>query len=266
MNIFKHELRMHLKSTIIWSVSIFIYVFMAMMKYDATSTAAGSLASLIDNMPKALQVMIGGGNFDLTTPVGFFAATFLYIALLGAVHGGMLGAGILSKEERDKTSEFLLVKPVTRNRLVSYKLLSAFVLVTIISFVFFIASILAVGSSSNPFEFYFTDISRLSLGYYMIEIIFLSLGLLISTIVKKVRLAAPLTALVLFILLFFSIFAEMFEQVDFLKYLSPFSWMDAKYLLGVFSYPVAFIVISIVTVIASIIISFKLYNRKEMEI
>ena len=264
MNILKHELRMHLKSTIMWSVSMLLFVFLAMLDFHATSN--GDLTSIIDSMPKALQVMIGVGNFDLTYPAGFFATVFIYIAIMGGVHGGMLGAGLLSKEERNKTSEFLLVKPVTRSKIIISKLSAAFILVTVVSFMVFIYSQLIVASYSDPFKFYFTDISKLILGYYIIEIIFLCIGLLISTIIKRNRLVEPITGLILFLMYFFKLFADMFTQVDFLKYLSPFSWFDATYLLGVYDYPIDFIIISIATVIISIVLSLIIYNRKEMEI
>ena len=111
MNIILHELRIHLKSIIIWSISIALFIMMSMVKFDATSGTGADFIKLIESMPKALQVMIGGGYFDLLLPIGFFGATFLYIMFLGAIHGSMLGASILAKEERDKTTEFLLVKP-----------------------------------------------------------------------------------------------------------------------------------------------------------
>lgn len=266
MNIILRELKLHFKSIIIWSISMFIFVYMAMMKFDATSTAAGSLAAIVDNMPKAIQVMIGGGHFDLSSPIGFFAATFLYIALLGAVHGSMTGASILSKEERDKTAEFILVKPITRSRLVFLKMVASFIIVTILSIVVFIASQLVVGTALNSTMEYFGDVTKLSLGYYLIEIIFLFLGIFISTTMKRVKLATPITSLVLFITFFFSIFAQLFTQVEFLKYLSPFSWFDPTYLLGVFDFEIPFIIVYIVVLIISIALSFKFYNKREMEI
>lgn len=263
MNIFKNELKLNLKSTILWSLSMFIFIFMMMI--DFNSTKNGDLSSIIDAMPKALQVMIGGGNFDLSSPAGFFAAAFLYIALLGAVHGCMLGAGILSKEERNKTAEFLLVKPVTRSKILISKLLAALIMATIVSLMVLIYSQLIVASYSDPFKFYFNDISKLVLGYYIIEIIFLCIGLFISTIVKRNRIVYPITSLILFLMFFFKLFSDMFTQVDFLKYLSPFSWFDSKYLLGVSEYLSSFTLISILTVIISIALSLLIYNRKEIE-
>lgn len=43
----------------------------------------------------------------------------------------MLGSGIISKEERDKTAEFLLVKPVSRAHIMTAKLLAALTLLAV---------------------------------------------------------------------------------------------------------------------------------------
>jgi ABC-2 type transport system permease protein len=44
--------------------------------------------------------------------------------LCGSIFAMLLASGILSKEESDKTIEFLLSKPVTRNNIINQKLLS----------------------------------------------------------------------------------------------------------------------------------------------
>ena len=45
---------------------------------------------------------------------------------MATVHAAMLGADIISKEERDKTAEFLFVKPISRNKIIISKLLGSF--------------------------------------------------------------------------------------------------------------------------------------------
>ncbi|MCI0502848.1 MAG: ABC transporter permease [Fusobacteria bacterium] len=266
MNIILHELRIHLKSIIIWSISIALLIMMSMVKYDAISGTGADFIKLIESMPKALQVMIGGGYFDLLLPIGFFGASFLYIMFLGAIHGSMLGASILAKEERDKTTEFLLVKPVTRSKLVAMKLIAALLIIAMMTIVVFFSAQFIVGSYSDPSTLYFKEISQLVAGYLMIELIFMASGLFISIVIKRVRFAASLASLILFLTLFLNIFAELFEKVDFLKYFSPFSWFDPKLLLGILDLPSIFIFLGIIAIIIPVALSFYFYNRREMEI
>lgn len=119
-------------------------------------------------MQKALGVKIS----NIASLLGYYSFVLVYIVLIGSVQGCNLGLNILSKEERDKTAEFLLVKPVKRSKLVALKLGTAFILAIIVSLTVFVASQIIVGSSSEPFHLYFWEVAKLSLDYYLIEIVF----------------------------------------------------------------------------------------------
>ena len=54
---------------------------------------------------------------------------------MATIHAAMLGATIIAKEERDKTAEFLFVKPVSRSKIISFKLLVALVNIVILTIV-----------------------------------------------------------------------------------------------------------------------------------
>ena len=156
---------------------------------------AGGFLEILKGYPEAVQKALGVEMSNITSLLGYYSFVLVYIVLIGSVQGCNLGLNILSKEERDKTAEFLLVKPV-----------------------------------------------------------------------KRVRLAAAVASLLLFLTFFFNIFSELFTEVDFLKYLSPFSWFDPKYLLGLVDYPILLAVIGGATILLSIILSFVFYNKKDVEI
>ncbi|GJM78594.1 hypothetical protein HMSSN139_10900 [Paenibacillus sp. HMSSN-139] len=98
---------------IIWSVCLFLLVVSGMSKYSAYS-AGGASSEVFDTMPRTIKALLGMGSFDVTQMAGFFAMLFLYIELTVAIHAVLLGSGIIAKEERDKTVEFLMAKPVSR--------------------------------------------------------------------------------------------------------------------------------------------------------
>jgi ABC-2 type transport system permease protein len=111
MLIFKRELRAHRKSLILWSAAILLVIVSALGKYSTAVASGQSINALFDQIPEAIKAVLGMGNFDLSTISGFYGMCYLYLALLAAVHAVLLGANIIAKEERDKTTEFLLVKP-----------------------------------------------------------------------------------------------------------------------------------------------------------
>src|SRR5665647_2096234 len=110
MNVFIVEMRAHRKGLIIWAFGIIFMVVAGMGKYVALSSSGQSMKEVFSQMPKSMQIIFGIGSFDLSKASGYYGMLFLYLALMATIHAAMLGACLLSKEERDKTAEFLLSK------------------------------------------------------------------------------------------------------------------------------------------------------------
>lgn len=266
MNIFLKELRSHSRSLLIWSISLILFTAMAMVKYDATSSVGGGMTELVMAMPKAFQSMLGLGYFDINSPIGFFGATFIYLVLLGAIHGGMLGANILSSEERDKTSEFLMVKPVTRKQVVLSKMLASMFIILIFNMIVTVASISIVNSYGKNGETFSADILALMAGFLIVELIFFMTGFFLSTVLKRSRLAPSLVTTVLLVTFMMSVLADMFDKIKWFRYFSPFSYFDPKVMLGYIDFNLIQVGIGIVTFLTLLILSFVFYERRDLEI
>lgn len=266
MNIFLKEIKSHTRSLIIWSVSLILFVSMAMVKYKATSAVGGGMMELVKAMPKAFQSMLGLGYFDIISPIGFFGATFIYLMLLGAIHGGMLGANILSSEERDKTSEFLMVKPVTRSMVVFSKMCASLVMIVLFNIVVTLASISIVNSYGKGEATFTGDILALMAGFFVIELIFFIIGFFLSTVLKRAKFAPSLVTSILLITFIMSVLADMFDSVKWFKYLSPFSYFDPKVMLGFIDFNPVQVTLGILSILVFGALSFVFYNRRDLEI
>ena len=126
MNIFLRELKANLKSLLIWGGIMFLFISLGMEEFSAYEGNPEMLA-ILDSMPPALLSAFNFNAFNLTTVTGFFGVMFTYFALLSTIFAIMLGSDIISKEERDKTVEFALTLPIPRRKLVTSKILAAFV-------------------------------------------------------------------------------------------------------------------------------------------
>jgi ABC-2 type transport system permease protein len=78
---------------------------------------------LFKTFPKPVLVIAGINGLDVGTVIGYFGVLYLYILLMATIHAAMIGAEVISKEERDRTSEFLYPKPISRSKIVTEKLL-----------------------------------------------------------------------------------------------------------------------------------------------
>jgi len=124
MNIYFRELKAHRLGLLFWCLGIVAMIAAGMAKYAAFAEAGQSLDAMLAGIPKAVQVVFGFSGFNLAKASGFYGVLFLYVAVMAAVHATLLGANLISKEERDRTSEFLYAKPISRGTAVTAKLLA----------------------------------------------------------------------------------------------------------------------------------------------
>lgn len=134
MNLFLHEMKSYWKFLLFWSIGIVAMIGGGMGKFTAIYGSAGSgIGTMLAQLPKAFLAMFGMVNLEVTSLAGYYGVIHFYLVIMGAIYAIILGAGILAKEERDKTAEFLMVKPVTRSWVLVQKLLAG--LIYILAFV-----------------------------------------------------------------------------------------------------------------------------------
>lgn len=192
-------------------------------KYTAYSS--GATGAIFSEMPYSLKALLGIGSFDVTTMSGFYAFLFPYIEITAAIHAVLLGSGIIAKEERDKTTEFLMVKPVSRASIITSKFLAALVNVVIVNVVTLISSILMV-AAYNKGKDISGVVAAFLLSMFIVQLIFLSLGAVLSAILKNAKTSGSLAAGILFGCYVISKITDLTDRVNFLNVLSLFKYFN----------------------------------------
>ncbi len=264
MNIFIRELKANLKSLVIWSAIIAVMIIMALAKYSAFAGDPQTL-KLLDSMPPALLDALSMRAFNLTTLSGFYGIMFSYFALMSAMAAAMWGSDTISKEERDKTVEFSLVLPVSRSRVVTAKSLAA--LVNCVAFVLITwgVSLVAV-RSHNPNQAFYDFLSLEMQAMFVITLIFLALGLLLGCAMKQYKLSGSTAVAIILVTYFMSIISGMQENLDFLKYLTPFKYFDAGILLRNGKMDSTYLLLSATIIVVSVIAAYWIYNKRDLYI
>ncbi|RSD25936.1 ABC transporter permease subunit [Mesobacillus subterraneus] len=266
MNIFKREMKANRKSLIIWSIGVIFMVASGMGKYSSLEGAGGqSMNALMADMPKSLQAIMGTGSLDLSTPIGYYGVLFLYLAVMAAIHAAMLGSNIISKEERDKTIEFLLVKPISRTRMMTSKLVAALVNIVIFNLVTFASSVGLVQKFADGEEV-IGDISMLMGGMFILQLIFLVIGTAIAAFFKNAKKATSLATGILLFLFIISIAIDMNEKLDGLKYFTPFKYFDAKLMLKEGGFEPLYLGLSAIVFVGLTIVTYTFYRKRDMNI
>lgn len=264
MNIFFREIKTNLKSLLIWSAIITLLIMIAVAKFSAFAGNPDMLA-MLDSMPPVMMEALSMNAFNLTTLSGFYGLMFIYFSLMGAIAAAMWGSDIISKEERDKTVEFSLVLPVSRSRVVTAKALAALVNCILFVLITWAVSLVAV-QSYQPDQDFFNFLALEMLAMFLIELIFLAIGLLLGCAMKRYKLSGSTAVAIILTTYFLSIISAMQEQLDFLKYITPFKYFDAGELFRTGSLDTTYLVLTTVIIVISLVVAYWTYNRRDLYI
>ncbi|MEK5440576.1 MULTISPECIES: ABC transporter permease subunit [unclassified Fredinandcohnia] len=261
MNVFLREMKAYRKSLIIWSIGLVLLIFMGNTEYSSLSSSGQSLNELVESMPKALQALMGTGTLDLSTPIGYFAVLYLYLLLMATIHASMMGASIIAKEERDKTFEFLFVKPITRTKVITMKLVAAFINLVVFNAVTTIATIL-IFEMDHGIE----DLLKLMGGMFILQILFLVLGSALAATIRKPKRAAPIATGILLLTFILSIVIDLSEKLEVLKYVVPFKYFTAENMLTGDGFEAVFVMISVCLTVILTALTYVFYKKRDLNV
>lgn len=268
MNMLKMELKRGLKPLAIWSIVciLLIILFMSMFPSMKDSGMQELVNTKMDAMPKALLEAFNLENMpDFSKLNEYFAYVFQYIVIAGSIYGGILGSKALIKEESEGTIEFLYAQPVSRTKIVTMKILSSVIIFYLFVMVMALASIgisLLVKPEGLKVLDLVMDMKLLFGGFFLIGLVFMSIGFLISVVINNLRLAMPISTGIFFTTYLLGTFSGMIGNLEFLKYFSPFHYAVPSELLKN-GFQTSNIVISIVIIIVTITSTYFIYRKKD---
>jgi ABC-2 type transport system permease protein len=264
MNIFKRELKANFRSLLIWGGVVVLFIILGVSKFSAYYNNPDML-SFLNSLPESVLKILNTQAFNLTTVTGFFGIMFTYSALLLGISATMWGSDIIAKEQRDKTVEFSLTLPVTRNRVVFSKTLAALVNCIILLLINLGVSIASAQPYQPDSEFY-RFMALCTLALFFIQIVFLAIGVLLGCALKRYKMASSMALFVLLGTYFISVATTLDQNLGFLKFLSPFTYFDPAALLHDSTINIGFVGLSVVIVAVTLYAAKVTYTRRDLYI
>ncbi|MHB1418981.1 MAG: ABC transporter permease subunit [Bacillota bacterium] len=262
MNMYLHELKSLRKTTLIWTCALIALAGIYFSVYPGIVNDAADFTQLLSGYPAPLRAALGISLDNITSILGFYSMVFSFITLCGAIQAMILGVSILSKEARERTTDFLLVKPVSRPAIVSAKLLAALTMLLATNVLYFAAaSILAsIVKTSDYSSIVFLMIN---LTLFFIQLMFLAIGVVISVFFTQLKSVLPLSLGVVFG--FYIIGAVIATgKNDAARYISPFKYFDVSYIIKNASFEAPYLITSAVIIIVAIAASYIIYAKKDI--
>jgi ABC-2 type transport system permease protein len=265
MNLFLRELRAHRKSLLFWCIGMMFLVFTSMVKYANLQASGQSISGLLDQFPHAVKVIFGINGFDLSSISGYYGVMYLYIALAATIHALLLGTEIITKEERDKTAEFLFVKPLSRAKIITTKLSAGVSNVLIVTLVTLVTSVVTV-RYYNTGESITNDILLLMGGLLFLQLIFFFVGFTTAAVSKKPKQAASLATAALLITFILPFVVALNDRLTILSFLSPFEYFDAKSILANGNLSIGYVVVSIALICTLTATTYVAYRNRDLTV
>lgn len=223
MIVFRHEMKMNLKSLIIWTLCVGGLCFGCILLYTSLEDSLQDIAEAYSNMG-AMSVAIGMDKMSLATLTGFYATEIAMMhGLGGAMFAAILGTGMLSKEEAGHTAEFLNVFPLGRSSILFQKylaLISNLIVFNIVCVVFYVLGFVMMGEEIAGTEMLLYHLAQLLMQTEIGTICFA-----ISAFSKKNLMGAGLGIAILMFAA--DMMCRIIPAIEEMKYITPFYYSNA---------------------------------------
>ncbi|MBQ3527849.1 MAG: ABC transporter permease subunit [Clostridia bacterium] len=260
MTLYLHELKRGRLSLIIWSAALSFMILICILIYPEVGSQMDEMSEMFANMGAFSEAFgmdqLGFGDF-----LGFFAVECGEVmGIGGAIFAALMGISALSKEEKDKTAEFLLTHPISRTGVVFSKLTALLTQILILNLavgVITALGILIIGEEPDGKKVFLLLLSYLIL---QVEIACVTFGLSAAIRSKGIGIGIGL-AMALY---FLSILANITNELEFLKWITPFTYTEGAYIVENVSLDWKYVAVGAVLTAGGIVLAFLKYRKKDI--
>lgn len=264
MNIYFRELKSNLKSLFIWSACLSALFTIWIMEFSAFH-GNPELTRILDSVPQAMLKVFSMHTLNLSTLSGFIVLVMQYVIILLGIHAVLLGSSILAKEERGRTAEFLYSLPVKRNKVVFHKMLAGITICVLLLAVSI--SVVVINSMQyEPNAFFFEAIKDTAAAVFIVQMIFFSIGIFISSIMKRYKKSGSYAVGVFIGAYIISVLIGFSEKLEFLKYATPFKYFEPVLIINEGRFESIYVIISVCIIAFCFIGTYILYPRRDLNI
>ncbi|MDO4544585.1 MAG: ABC transporter permease subunit [Bacillota bacterium] len=260
MMIFRHELKRGRLAFIIWTAAIAFMLFICMILYPEMEGEMSQVGETFSNMG-SFSDAFGMDQLNFGEVMGFYGIECgNVLGIGGGFFAALLGIGMLSKEEKERTAEFLLSHPVSRISVIGQKLaavLFQLILMNVIIVGVAALSFAVIGEDMEAKEFL---LLHLAFTVVQLEIACLCFG--ISAFLRRGGLGIGLGLAA--VLYFLNLIANISEEAEPLRYVTPFAYAEASDIIGNSEIDMTLMGLGVLYALVGVAAAFLKYTRKDI--
>ena len=258
--IFKNELKLNIKSLMIWSLAVGGMGLACVLLYQSMEGDMKAMADAFSNMG-AFSDAFGMSTLSIATLTGYFATE------VGTVHGlggGMFAAitaiGILSKEEECHTGEFLLSFPVSRTKVAAAKGICTVIMIA--AFTLICGVLYAAGFAMLGEELPVGDFVNFMGKQMLMNLEIAAICFAISAVSGKTKTGLGLGLTLLFY--FYDIIGRVVPDLKDSLFIGPYSYANASEIFSGKETTAASIITACMIIVLCGALAHILYNRRDL--
>lgn len=267
MNLLKKEMKDYALVFLYWSLGILVMVGGGLGKYAGfTSSSSGSMniEAILGGLPKIFLAIFGAVNVSYTHISGFYGIIYNWMVIMGAVFAVLLGTGILAKEERDKTAEFLMVKPISRAKIYTVKYGVAFIYQVLFVGVTYALSV-GLLYKVSPHDLMSSELLYMMGALLLIMLSFMSLSFMLASLVKQAKQSSQIGLNIVMVSYLLSVMINMLEELNGLRFLVAFAWFPVSELVEL-NLNTTYVWVSTIVIVVSFVVGVVFYPKRDLMI
>lgn len=261
MTIVKHELRQSRTSFCIWTAAIGFLLVICVFLYPEMKSEMDSISDMFASMG-AFTAAFGMDKLNFGTLMGFYAIECgNVLGLGGAFYASLCAVNVLSKEEKNKTAEFLLTHPISRIRIITEKLTAVFIQIAAMNLMIYVLSAGAIAAIGE--DILWKEFTLFHLAYYILQMELAGICFGISAFMRKGGVGIGLGFAA--IMYFLNLIANIAKAAEFLKYITPFGYCEGSDIVVGGSLDGTMVVIGTLSGTTGIAAAYLKYTRKDIQ-
>lgn len=257
----KRELLQNKTIFIIFSIIIFGMIVGVAFIYPSIIDSSVNIDEMMKMFPKELLESFNMDIISLSKFFGWLATEgYLFLQLLSGSLFAIIGSTILLKEKSDHTIDFLAVKPISKNKIITNKLLCGIIYILIFAIITFISVLigLQINDEMNLKNCLFISINIMLLSIFMYIISFF-----ISLFFKKTTQGISTGIGILMFMYLLNILATLSKKLKYFKYFSIFYYTDSKIIVLDNKLDLCNISVILLSSLIVCFLSYIVYNKQE---